>query len=94
MSSLPEKYKTPYNSKDIESPIYELEVSSGLFNPDTLIDKYPKKYSNSKTWTTITPPPNANGRLHAGHALDVFKFSCYLVLTMRVLKHRLCMKKN
>jgi len=69
--NLPEKYKQPYNSKDIESNIYEKEVVSGFFNPDVLVEKMPEKYANSKTWTTITPPPNANGRLHAGHALDV-----------------------
>lgn len=69
--NLPEKYKSAYNAKDVESLIYEAEISSGLFNPDILIDKYPNKYKDSKTWTTITPPPNANGRLHAGHALDV-----------------------
>ena len=69
--NLPEKYKKPYNSKDVESIVYEKESNSGLFNPDVLINTFPKKYADSKTWTTITPPPNANGRLHAGHALDV-----------------------
>ncbi len=69
--NLPEKYKTPYNSKDIESKVYEKEVESGFFNPDILIEKKPDKYKNSQTWSTATPPPNANGRLHAGHALDV-----------------------
>ena len=68
--NLPEKYKSPYNSKDIESSVYEKELVSGFFNPDILIEKLPQKYKDSKTWTTITPPPNANGRLHAGHALD------------------------
>lgn len=69
--NLPEKYKKPYESKDIESIVYEKELNSGLFSPDVLVEKFPKKYSESDTWTTITPPPNANGRLHAGHALDV-----------------------
>ena len=69
--SLPEKYKKPYESKEIESDIYNKELNSGLFNPDILVQKFPKKYADSKTWTSITPPPNANGRLHAGHALDV-----------------------
>ncbi len=69
--SLPEKYKKPYESKEIESKIYNKELNSGLFNPDMLVQKFPKKYSNSKTWASVTPPPNANGRLHAGHALDV-----------------------
>ncbi len=69
--TLHEKYKKPYESKDIESVVYERELDSGLFNPDMLVQKFPKKYADSKTWTSITPPPNANGRLHAGHALDV-----------------------
>ncbi len=69
--NLPEKYKSPYNSNNVESNIYKKEMDSGFFNPDVLISKLPNKYKDSKTWSTITPPPNANGRLHAGHALDV-----------------------
>ena len=69
--NLPEKYKSPFNHKDTESNIYKKETDSGFFNPDVLVNKIPQKYANSYTWTTITPPPNANGRLHAGHALDV-----------------------
>lgn len=69
--NLPEKYKKPYEAKDVESAVYEKEVNSGLFNPDELVNQFPEKYADSATWTSITPPPNANGRLHAGHALDV-----------------------
>lgn len=60
------KYTKPYNSTEVEGPVYARELASGYFNPDTL----PARFASAKTWTTIIPPPNANGRLHAGHALD------------------------
>lgn len=60
------KYTKPYEPKEVEGVAYKKEVDSGYFNPDRL----PERFSNGATWTTIMPPPNANGRLHAGHALD------------------------
>lgn len=68
--SLPEKYKSPYNATNTEGVIYEKEMNSGYFTPENLVKDFPTRYTKG-TWTTITPPPNANGRLHAGHALDV-----------------------
>lgn len=55
----------PYNPLDTEKRIYDLWEKSGYFNPNNLpsADKGP--------FTIIMPPPNANGRLHAGHALFV-----------------------
>lgn len=67
---LPQKYKSPYNPKATENSIYEKEMNSGYFTPENLVKDFPAQYTKG-TWTTITPPPNANGRLHAGHALDV-----------------------
>jgi valyl-tRNA synthetase len=67
---LPEKYKSPYNAHTTEGLIYEKEMNSGYFTPENLVKDFPTRYTKG-TWTTITPPPNANGRLHAGHALDV-----------------------
>ncbi|MBI2062484.1 MAG: valine--tRNA ligase [Candidatus Yanofskybacteria bacterium] len=54
-----------YNPKEIEDKIYKLWEESGFFNPDNL----PKRHK--KPYTIIMPPPNANGHLHAGHALTV-----------------------
>ncbi|MBI4193243.1 MAG: valine--tRNA ligase [Candidatus Colwellbacteria bacterium] len=45
--------------------IYALWEKSGYFNPD----KLPKRHTTP--FTIIMPPPNANGSLHAGHALFV-----------------------
>ncbi len=53
----------PYDSKQVEDKIYKLWEDSGFFNPDNL----PKSYK--KPFTIIMPPANANGNLHAGHAL-------------------------
>ncbi|MCX6722301.1 MAG: class I tRNA ligase family protein [Candidatus Staskawiczbacteria bacterium] len=52
-----------YNAKEVEDKIYRLWEKSGFFNPDNL----PK--SHKKPFTIIMPPTNANGNLHAGHAL-------------------------
>ena len=68
--ALPEKYKSPYNADITEGAIYEKELNSGFFTPENLVKAFPARYEKSESWTTITPPPNANGRLHVGHALD------------------------
>ncbi|MEN9604679.1 MAG: hypothetical protein RJB39_364 [Candidatus Parcubacteria bacterium] len=60
------KYTKPYEAAAVEGLVYAREIESGFFNPD----KLPARFDNAPTWTTIMPPPNANGRLHAGHALD------------------------
>ena len=52
-----------YNAKDVEDKIYQLWEKSGFFNPDKLPGK------RKKTFCIIMPPTNANGNLHAGHAL-------------------------
>ena len=52
-----------YNPKNSEQQIYALWESGGYFTPK--IDK------KKKSFTIIMPPPNANGALHAGHALFV-----------------------
>src|SRR4051812_20858136 len=58
----------PYDAKQVEDKIYKLWEESGFFNPDNL----PKAKSyklKAKNFTIIMPPANANGNLHAGHAL-------------------------
>jgi valyl-tRNA synthetase len=54
-----------YDHKNTESKIYKKWEESGYFNPDNLPP------SHKKPFTIIMPPPNANGHLHAGHALFV-----------------------
>lgn len=58
-----DKFLKPYNPSGTEARIYELWEKSGLFNPDNLPGERKKSFS------IIMPPANANGSLHAGHAL-------------------------
>ncbi len=60
-----EKFTKPYEAQQTEKRVYEVWESSGFFNPDNL----PKRHE--KPFTVIMPPPNANGHLHAGHALFI-----------------------
>lgn len=59
-----EKFKKPYDPGATEGRIYAEWEKSGYFNPDNLP-------GNGEPFTIIMPPPNANGSLHAGHALFV-----------------------
>lgn len=60
-----EKFLKPYDPKATEPVVYEAWEKSGYFNPDNL----PKE--RKEPYTIIMPPPNANGSLHAGHAVFV-----------------------
>src|SRR3712207_4088593 len=60
-----DKLLKPYNPQETEDRIYKTWEESGLFNPDNLPERHKKPF------TIIMPPPNANGRLHAGHGLDM-----------------------
>jgi len=64
------KLLKPYDPLSTEDRIYKLWEESGFFNPDVCIEKGITK-SDAKPFSIIMPPPNANGRLHAGHALFV-----------------------
>ncbi len=55
----------PYEPKDHEKAIYKLWEESGYFNPDALPGE------RNEAFSIVMPPPNANGSLHAGHALFV-----------------------
>ncbi len=57
------KFTKPYNPTENESAIYKLWEQSGHFNPDNLPNV------TEGPFTIIMPPPNANGQIHAGHAL-------------------------
>jgi len=56
-----------YDHKAVEDNIYKKWEKSGVFTPPAGedVDK------NSKTFTVIMPPPNANDPLHVGHAMFV-----------------------
>ena len=60
-----ERFLKPYDPAETEQRMYKRWEDSGFFNPDKLPNN-PKE-----SWCTIMPPPNANGRLHAGHGLDM-----------------------
>ena len=60
-----EKFLKPYDPKATEEGLYNAWEESGFFNPDNLPG------DRSEAFTIVMPPPNANGRLHAGHALFI-----------------------
>lgn len=59
------KFLKPYDHTEFESDIYRKWEESGYFNPDTFFD------SRKEDYCIVMPPPNANGRLHAGHGTDI-----------------------
>ncbi len=61
-----DKFLSPYKPEETESRIYKLWQDSGYFNPDNLPNS-----EGSVAFTIVMPPPNANGNLHAGHALFI-----------------------
>lgn len=62
---LPEAFLSPYDPHEHEERLYSLWEKSGYFNPDNLPN------AGREAFSIIMPPPNANGRLHAGHGLDM-----------------------
>ncbi|MCX6756968.1 MAG: valine--tRNA ligase [Candidatus Nomurabacteria bacterium] len=60
-----EQLMKPFDAKMVEPSLYEMWEKGGYFNPDNL------KGERKESYTIIMPPPNANGSLHAGHALFV-----------------------
>ena len=74
MPLMPEKFLKPYDAQAVETAIYKKWEESGYFNPDNLPpveDAEGAKHERTEPFTIIMPPPNANGSLHAGHALFV-----------------------
>lgn len=65
------KLEKPYDPQATEDRIYKVWESSGFFNPDKLPAPTTENGRIEKPFTIIMPPPNANGRLHAGHALGM-----------------------
>ncbi|MES2668668.1 MAG: valine--tRNA ligase, partial [Patescibacteria group bacterium] len=60
-----DKFLKPYDPSATEPRIYAEWEESGYFNPDNLPG------NREKPFTIVMPPPNANGNLHAGHALFI-----------------------
>lgn len=65
MKTVPENLTKPYTPQNVEPRLYDMWTKSGYFNPDMLPGE------RKESFTIIMPPPNANGSLHAGHALFV-----------------------
>ncbi len=65
-----DKFLKPYDPAGAESRIYPMWEKSGYFNPDNLPGDLLAS-TEGKAFTIVMPPPNANGNLHAGHALFV-----------------------
>ena len=63
--NIPALFLSPFNPVDHEKVMYKLWEESGYFNPDNLPG------DRTETFSIVMPPPNANGSLHAGHALFV-----------------------
>lgn len=55
------KLSPTYEPKEYEPNIYALWETAGAFSPT----------GQGKPYTIVMPPPNANGNLHIGHALDM-----------------------
>jgi valyl-tRNA synthetase len=55
------KLAKTYEPNEYEPNVYALWEQSGAFNPS----------GKGETYSTVMPPPNANGNLHLGHALDM-----------------------
>ncbi len=64
-TTTPSLFLTPYDPANHEARIYSLWEKSGYFNPDNLPGE------RTECFSIVMPPPNANGSLHAGHALFV-----------------------
>ncbi|MBI5817030.1 MAG: valine--tRNA ligase [Candidatus Yonathbacteria bacterium] len=62
-----EKLLKPYNPEETEDRIYRIWEESGLFNPDTCIEKGVCE-KNAQPFSMVLPPPNVTGMLHMGHA--------------------------
>lgn len=65
-----DKFLKPYNPSLTEGEIYSKWEESSLFNPDSSI-KLGLTSKEAESFTIIMPPLNANGHIHAGHALTM-----------------------
>lgn len=68
--AIPEIFLKPFNPKEHEDALYHMWEESGYFNPDVCVEKGVTA-PDAEPFSIVMPPPNANGSLHAGHALFV-----------------------
>lgn len=68
--NIPKKLLSPYSPEITEKAVYAIEEQSGLFSPEKCVTEGIVA-PDAKPYTIIMPPPNANGRLHAGHGLTI-----------------------
>ena len=64
------KFSPSYNPADFETDIYAAWEASSKFLPAKM-DRGGKTGRESKRYSIVMPPPNANGNLHIGHGLTV-----------------------
>lgn len=64
------KFSPSYNPADFETDIYAAWEASSKFLPARM-DRSGKTGRESKRYSIVMPPPNANGNLHIGHGLTV-----------------------
>ena len=69
-SNIPELFLKPYNPAEHEDKLYQMWEEGGYFNPDVCVEKGVTA-ADAEPFSIVMPPPNANGSLHAGHALFV-----------------------
>ena len=69
-NGMEDKFLKPYNPQESEEQIYKKWEDSGYFNPDKCVEDGVAE-KDAEPYCIIMPPPNANGSLHAGHALFV-----------------------
>jgi valyl-tRNA synthetase len=58
-----------YVSQDHEQKIYDLWEKHQAFNPDSDVQIAKRSNKNTKPFSILLPPPNANNPLHMGHAM-------------------------
>jgi valyl-tRNA synthetase len=68
--TIPAQFLAPFNPADHEDALYAMWEESGYFNPDVCVERGVAA-PDAETFSIIMPPPNANGRLHAGHGTDM-----------------------
>ena len=66
--NIPEVFLKPYNAEAVETDLYKMWETSGLFNPDTCI-KEGITTADAPVYSLVLPPPNVTGTLHMGSAL-------------------------
>jgi len=67
-TNIPEEFLSGYVPSEHESLIHELWETSGMYNPDTCIEKGVTE-ADAEPFSIVLPPPNVTGTLHSGHAM-------------------------